>query len=134
MKKMLFVAATALFMVGGAFAQSATNSSKDEASVAVAQEEMTAAVVEKQCDEQEVKYSRCEDKQATASADAKKCDKGAKKACCKDKKHAAVKSSKRECSKDDKEDCCKKKAATADTKKCNSKKKDCCKKKAETKS
>ena len=57
MKKMLFVAATTLFMVGGAFAQTATNSSKDEASVAVAQEEMSAAVVEKKCDKKDAKKS-----------------------------------------------------------------------------
>lgn len=59
---MLFVAATALFMVGGVFAQTATNSSKDEASVAVAQEEMSAAVVEKKCDKKDGKKSCCKDK------------------------------------------------------------------------
>ena len=55
MKKMLLFAATALFMVGGAFAQTAV--AQEDGTVAVAQEEMSAAVVEKKCDKKAGKKS-----------------------------------------------------------------------------
>lgn len=128
------IAATALFMVGAAYSQSETKAPTEEATIAVAQEEIAATVVEKKCDKKEGKKACCKDKKhASASGDKKSCDKKAKKACCKDKKNTAE-AGKKECSKEGKKDCCKKKTASVEEKKCDGKKKDCCKKKAEVKS